>query len=87
MMPNVLTIDLLRHGETTAGSCFLGSTDVTLSEQGWLQVQSAIDDQVYQYVISSPLKRCVEFAKLFATNNDLPLTVEKDLREIHFGDW
>jgi len=81
------TIELLRHGETTAGSCFLGSTDAALSDLGWQQMQSVINNKKYNRIISSPLKRCANFAQQFAKKNNLALIIEDDLREIHFGDW
>lgn len=82
-----LTIDLLRHGETTAGKCFLGSTDAPLSDTGWQQVQAAELLPQYDRVISSPYLRCLAFAQHVAEQLNIPLQVETDLREIHFGDW
>jgi len=81
------TIDLLRHGETTAGSCFLGSTDAPLSDLGWQQMQAVTNHKKYNHIISSPLKRCADFAKQLTQKNNSALTIEDDLREIHFGDW
>jgi len=81
------TIELLRHGETTAGSCFLGSTDAPLSDLGWQQMQSVTNHKKYNHIISSPLKRCADFAKQLTQKNNSALTIEDDLREIHFGDW
>ena len=81
------TIELLRHGETTAGSCFLGSTDAPLSDLGWQQMQAVTNHKKYNHIISSPLKRCADFAKQLTQKNNSALTIEDDLREIHFGDW
>ncbi|VAW60338.1 Alpha-ribazole-5'-phosphate phosphatase [hydrothermal vent metagenome] len=90
-MPDVITVDLIRHGVTVAGTCFLGATDAPLTEQGWLQMQSAIELAVaapcYQQVVSSPLLRCVDFARRYTKDNNLPLHIESDLREINFGAW
>ena len=82
-----IRIDLLRHGETVAGSCFLGSTDAGLNDAGWQQMHSAIKDKKYQRIISSPLKRCAEFSQQFSQRNNIPLVVETGLCEMHFGDW
>lgn len=41
----------------------------------------------YDVVICSPLLRCYEFASQFAEKNQMPLLVENQLREIHFGQW
>lgn len=80
-------IDLLRHGETVAGKCFLGSTDAELSELGWKQMESANLSVNYERVISSPLLRCCEFARRYAEGANIPLTIEPAFREIHFGEW
>jgi len=87
MLQKHTRIDLLRHGETVAGSCFLGSTDAGLNDVGWQQMRIAIKDKKYQCIISSPLKRCAEFSQQFSQRNNIPLVVETDLREMHFGDW
>lgn len=84
---NKSTIDLMRHGETTAGQCFLGSTDAQLSELGLQQMENAGLVKDYDVVICSPLLRCYEFASQFAEKNQMPLLVENQLREIHFGQW
>ena len=91
-MKNQLTIDLLRHGETTAGCCFLGSTDAPLTPRGWQQMTTAMQrisdkDNAPSLVISSPLQRCAEFADAYCQESGLELLIEKDLREIAFGDW
>lgn len=80
-------IDLLRHGETTAGKCFLGSTNAALTDKGWSQMHNAVSDHVYDMVITSPLLRCVDFAKDYSEQQNIPLVIEDDLREIHFGRW
>ncbi len=83
----VTTVDLLRHGLTEAGQCFLGSTDASLNETGWQQMQSAQLSQNYQRVVSSPLIRCQSFASKYAQQNKLPLEIKNDFREIDFGLW
>lgn len=80
-------IDLLRHGETTAGKCFLGSTNAVLTDKGWSQMHNAVSEPIYDVVIASPLLRCVDFARDYSQQHNLPLLIEDDLREIHFGEW
>lgn len=82
-----LTIDLLRHGETTAGPCFLGATDAPLSDTGWQQMRRALEDRSCQEIITSPMKRCADFAQWLAQDKKIRLHIEDDLREMHFGDW
>lgn len=86
-MEKVTRIDLLRHGETTAGSCFLGSTDAPLSQLGWRQLQASIKKENYQHIVSSPLSRCLDFAQLYSQESGLPISIENDFREMSFGDW
>lgn len=80
-------IDLLRHGETTAGHCFIGSTDAVLTETGWLQMQTGVANQHYDLVISSPLKRCIEFAQHYTARHAIACNIEPDFREYDFGEW
>ena len=80
-------IDLLRHGETTAGHCFIGSTDAALTETGWLQMQTGVANQHYDCVISSPLKRCIEFAQHYTARHAIACSIEPDFREYDFGEW
>ena len=83
-----LQLDLLRHGETTGGNGFRGSLDDALTELGQTQMQQAVADFAgWDLVISSPLQRCQVFAEQFAAARGLPLRIEADLRELHFGDW
>ncbi len=83
-----LSLDMLRHGATDAGPGFRGSSDDALSEQGRQQMQQALAGKSgWDLVISSPLQRCESFAREFAEANGLPLRIEADLRELHFGAW
>lgn len=85
----VTTIDLLRHGECTDGHCYRGSSDVALSDKGWQQMHDNIHqlEPVWQKIISSPLSRCMNFAKDLAAKQQLPLIIEPKFKELHFGDW
>lgn len=90
------TIDLLRHGEPVGGLRFRGHTDDPLSDLGWQQMRAALrtpadNPPPWTTVISSPLRRCHDFALHYvqqcAERHDLHLHVESRLKEIHFGDW
>ena len=55
-------LDLLRHGETTLSHTLRGHTDDELTENGWLQMQSTIQQYVaggtnWDVIFSSPLQR------------------------------
>jgi len=56
-------IDLLRHGDVEGGDVFRGSSDDPLSDDGWRQMQDALEDKSgWDVIITSPLQRCCEFA-------------------------
>ncbi|HEU0219336.1 MAG TPA: histidine phosphatase family protein, partial [Gallionella sp.] len=81
-------IDLLRHGETQAGSVYLGRTDAQLSEHGFRQMEEALlDVPRYQAVLSSPLVRCAAFAQDYARRFGLPLHHDARFQEMDFGAW
>ena len=93
-------IDLLRHGEPVGGPMYRGGgTDDPLSETGWKQMQSRVEqsylDQYYfsteqipwSAVATSPMSRCNDFAKQFAEIHGLPLEIIENLREARYGAW
>ena len=81
-------IDLLRHGETLAGSVYLGRTDAPLSEHGYRQMTEALPDTPrYHAVLSSPLVRCTVFAQDYAQRHGLPLHYDARFQEMDFGAW
>lgn len=92
-MKTPLVMDLLRHGETTKGRCFLGRTDAALTKTGWSQMEQALHSVIpseYDLIISSPLLRCKSFAQHWLTvcGYDLnELRLEPAIREYDFGDW
>lgn len=87
-----LQIDLLRHGETTLSHTLRGHLDDNLTEQGWLQMQSTIQQYMttpvdWDVIISSPLRRCRRFAEHLADQLGLPMRVNEHIKEMYFGDW
>lgn len=81
-------IDLLRHGEAQGGTYFRGSTDDPLTPFGWQQMHQAISERHnWDIIISSPLSRCLDFARQISDQRQLPLTVFPEISEIDFGDW
>lgn len=81
------TFIFLRHGEPVGGKIFRGSTDDPLTENGWQQMHDSVKDLSYDEIISSPLKRCVEFSETLQNKMKLPLTINKNIQEMHLGDW
>ncbi|MFC6338538.1 histidine phosphatase family protein [Pseudomonas sp. CCM 7891] len=84
----MLHLDLLRHGETELGGGLRGSLDDALTATGWEQMRAAVVEQgPWDRLVSSPLQRCARFADELGARLDLPVTLEKDLQELHFGEW
>ncbi len=82
------TIDLLRHGTVAGDAGLYGHTDIPVTESGRLQMQQSVNiDLQYQQVISSPLQRCLRFAKDYSRRQALSLKVEPLLQEMNFGVW
>lgn len=89
-MSSIITksIDLLRHGEPVGGKRFRGSTDDPLSEDGWQQMRSSLEGHSnWDVIVSSPLRRCAEFAAEVAEQHKLETQVMPGLAELEFGEW
>ncbi|SDS17558.1 alpha-ribazole phosphatase family protein [Pseudomonas prosekii] len=83
-----LHLDLLRHGETELGGGLRGSLDDALTEKGWAQMRAAVIKQgPWDRLVSSPLQRCARFADELGAHLGLPVQIETDLQELHFGAW
>lgn len=83
-----LRLDLLRHGETELGGGLRGSLDDALTEKGWTQMRAAvIEGGPWDRLVSSPLQRCARFAAELGEQLNLPVHLDKDLQELHFGAW
>lgn len=89
MPTNRLRFDLLRHGACEGGHIFRGSTDVALTEEGWRHMQDGLAklEGGWTRIISSPMRRCRDFAETIAEKYRLELDIEPSLREMSFGDW
>lgn len=83
-----LHLDLLRHGETELGGGLRGSLDDALTDTGWAQMRAAVLERgPWDRLVSSPLQRCSRFAEELGTQLGLPVQLDKDLQELHFGTW
>ena len=82
-------IDVIRHGEPVGGRRYRGySVDDALTEKGWKQMRAAVPEKpMWTHIVSSPLKRCLEFSQELAEDLHIPYRIEDDLKEIGFGDW
>jgi alpha-ribazole phosphatase/probable phosphoglycerate mutase len=82
-------IDVIRHGEPVGGRRYRGyGVDDPLTERGWAQMRAAVPQNPrWQHIVSSPLKRCLEFSKELADDLQVPYSIEDRVKEIGFGDW
>ncbi|MEO5334722.1 MAG: alpha-ribazole phosphatase family protein [Magnetococcus sp. YQC-5] len=84
-----ILIDLLRHGAPQGGVKYRGSLDDPLAPEGWDAMWAMVDHQnpPWNRIITSPLRRCSEFAQALGERLDLPAEIEPRLQEMHFGAW
>jgi alpha-ribazole phosphatase len=83
-------IDLLRHGEPEGGRRYRGcGVDDPLNEKGWAQMRAVVNssETPWTRIITSPMRRCRDFAEVIARERGLPLAVDPAFREVGFGDW
>ncbi|MFT6121714.1 MAG: broad specificity phosphatase PhoE [Oleiphilaceae bacterium] len=81
-------IDLIRHGEPVGGQRLRGAQDDPLSELGWQQMRASVGDfSPWTKLLTSPLSRCHAFTQELSTKLKLELDINKEFREIHFGEW
>jgi 2,3-bisphosphoglycerate-dependent phosphoglycerate mutase len=84
------TLALVRHGQTVwhAENRYAGTSDIDLTDVGMQQARQLAQwctDKHFDAIVSSPIRRAVETARLSAAVLGLPLTVVDDLREVDFG--
>ncbi len=87
--PLVTLVDLIRHGEPVGGRRYRGGgVDDALSEKGWGQMRAAVGDHCpWTHIVTSPMRRCADFARELAERQQLPVAVEERFREVAFGAW
>ena len=83
------TIDLLRHGACHGGQIFRGHTDSLLSAEGFEQMSNTIgaSPPAWDCIVSSPLRRCADFAEMLSIQYATDFSVQDNFKEISFGDW
>lgn len=91
MIPGATRVTVLRHG-AVAGRAFVyrGNSEEGLSPHGMRQVREAavgLATPPYDRIACSPYRRCREFARAYADETGVPLTVDEAFREMAFGVW
>lgn len=84
----MMLVDLIRHGEPVGGRYYRGQRDDPLSEKGWGQMWDAVAGRgPWDWILSSPLQRCADFARALAEQTDVTVRFDDRLKEVAFGDW
>lgn len=84
----ITIIDLLRHGEPVGGRRYRGQIDDPLSEKGWREMWHAVSGETpWQHIVSSPLRRCRDFAGSLSDKLQIPVEYDERLKEVGFGVW
>jgi alpha-ribazole phosphatase len=86
----VSTILLIRHAETDLAGTFCGHTDPPLNEKGRNQLPTLLEAlrlHKIDAVHTSDLQRARSTAQAIADQFVTKLHTDRNLREIHFGDW
>lgn len=82
---------LLRHGDVEGRRLvFRGRSDPPLSQLGWRQMQqiaAAFEQPRIDRLVTSPRRRCLDFAVAWAREHEIALRTRDELREIDFGAW
>lgn len=83
---------LLRHGETewNRQRRTQGSTDTDLSETGLYQayrLSQRLSEEDITAIYSSDLKRAYATARILGKELNLPVKIQRALREMNFGHW
>ena len=92
-----IVVDFIRHGEPEGGDILRGRINPELTKLGLTQMKVAVSlGEAWQpsastpdwtEIISSPLKRCQQFAERLSAEMSLPFKVDQDWQEIDYGDW
>lgn len=83
---------LVRHGkpEFPEGTkCCIGWTDLELSSEGRTQIEglkARFAGETVEKIYTSPLKRCVESAKILS-GGQIPVEIVEEMKEINMGEW
>ena len=83
---------LFRHGAVrhNGEKMFIGRTDLPLSAEGRRQAEAwkrFLEERPPGSIVSSPLSRALEFARIMAGDRAMDVSVCRELSEIDLGNW
>ncbi|HIC40581.1 MAG TPA: histidine phosphatase family protein, partial [Piscirickettsiaceae bacterium] len=82
-----MILDLLRHGEPKGGRLYRGNQDDALTDKGWNQMLDSTQNKQWDFIATSPLVRCADFAKHLSSTQNTPYQIFNGFEELGFGDW
>lgn len=82
-----MIIDLLRHGEPVGGRRYRGNQDDPLTAKGWGQMRTSTQGKSWDYIATSSLSRCADFAQDLSNQQGIELEIFDSLIELGFGTW
>ena len=82
-------LSFLRHGEVAgAAHVYRGRSDAPLTPRGGEQMHAALAAlPVWGAIVSSPARRCLDFAHAIAAERRIDCTIDPDWHELDFGAW
>jgi alpha-ribazole phosphatase len=82
-------LGFLRHGEVAGPAhAYRGRSDAPLTPRGREQMHAALAGMPrWGEVVSSPARRCLDFAREVAAEREIDCTIDPDWRELDFGAW
>ncbi len=85
--PKYTSLDLLRHGKLEIPNIFCADASTPVSAEGMEDLIKATKNHRWDIIISSPQRRCIEFAEKLAKDKNSTLVIDKHFKEMDFGDW
>lgn len=82
-----MIVDLIRHGSTGRAGYFDGHTDPPLLADACDNLLRCHSGLAWSRILSSPRQRALHTARVLAESAHLPVDVNADWAEWHFGDW
>jgi broad specificity phosphatase PhoE len=82
-------LGFLRHGEVAGPAhVYRGRSDAPLTPRGREQMHAALAAMpAWGAVVSSPARRCLDFARAVAAERGIACRVDADWHELDFGAW
>ncbi|MCD6707057.1 MAG: histidine phosphatase family protein [Thiobacillus sp.] len=82
-------LGFLRHGEVAgAAHVYRGRSDAPLTPRGRERMHAALAAMpAWGAIVSSPARRCLDFAREAAAERGIACSVDADWRELDFGAW